>query len=202
MEILKETFLYFLPIEKYIRTFDKKYKRSFPFFHPLSYVLAAVLNPYHLDWIVMGITDCSRCTLSGEILRRYGYSGTVVCGHIEGLGYIDEISVFGYSKICYFDESGVYVKTIHPKEIFSKEIKLSEYIFQSKSQSVEKRKFEEILKGTAPLEAKAFVAANAAIGAHLITGEPLVDAAKKCLEVIDSGEPYLTWIKFRDLAGS
>lgn len=197
LKVLKDTFLSFLPIEEYIRDFDKKYGGNFIFFHPLSYCLAGVLNPYYLDYLVMGITDIYNVKLSGRLLQYYNYKGVIVSGEIKGYGQIDELSPFGISKVYYFDKNFGKETTILPQNIFQKKLKPSKYIFQSKSLKEEKRKFEEVLKGTAPFEAKAFVAMNAGIGLSLITKTSLRDSIKEILEVINSGEPYEVWEKYK-----
>lgn len=197
--VLRKLFIYFLPIEEYIKEFDKKYGKNFLFFHPLSYVIAGVLNPYYLDWLVMGITDFNRTSLSGKILRIYGYKGVVVSGVVEGYGYIDEASPFGVTKVCYFDESNIYEKIITPHEIFGKKFKPIKFIFQTKDLNVEKKKFEAILKGDAPLEAKVLIAINAGIALSLFSNQSLAENVKESLEIINSGAPYETWIKFREM---
>jgi len=197
LNVLNKCFIYFLPIEEFIREFDKKYGGKFLFFHPLSYVLAGVLNPYYLDWLVMGIVDIDKTSLSGRILKTYGYKGAIISGEIKGYGYIDELSPFGPSRICYFNKNNLYEKSIFPHEIFGKKIKPIKYVFQTKNLEYEKRKFEEILKGNAPFEAKALVAINAGVGLSLVSKQSIVESTKECLEMIDSGQPYETWENFR-----
>jgi len=198
LDVLEKEFIYFLPIEEFIKEFDRKYGGNFLFFHPLSYVLAGVLNPYYLDWLVMGITDFNRTMLSAKILKKYNYKGIVISGEIKGYGYIDELSPFGFSKICYF-ENDIYEELLDPAEIFGKRLKPIGYIFQTANLEYEKRKFEEIIRGNAPFEAKALIALNAGAPLSLITQQSLADSVKECLEIIDSGEPYNIWKRLKEM---
>lgn len=199
LHLLKNTYLSFLPIEEFIKEFDRKYGGNFLFFHPLSYVLAGVLNPFYLDFLVMGVTDFYNTSVSARALKTYGYKGAIISGKINGYGYIDELSPFGVSKICYFNEEDFYEEQISPKRIFGKKLKPIKYIFQTTDLSYEKIKFEEILKGKAPPEANALIAFNSGIGLSLISHKPLDESVKECEEVINSGQPYEIWERFKEV---
>lgn len=198
--ILKFDSIYFLPIEDFVKTFDERYHGNFLFFHPLSYVLAGLLHPYHLDWLVMGIIDFNGTSLSAKILNEYNYRGAVVSGEISGYGYIDELSPFGPSKVCYFCENKISDRSIVPSIFFAERIEPTKYIFQSNDLELEKKKFEDILKGSGPFEANALIALNAGLALSLVSEQSLRECVKECLEMIKSGQGYETWEKAKRMA--
>lgn len=121
IEIIKKIWFWFFPIENMIPNFDKLYWWKFFAPHALSLALPALLCPIKLDRIIYWLAH-PNIELSAEIFYRLWIKNIfVVSTTDDGIHYLDEIWVYGNTKIIWIKDWIMWeISSFEPYEIFQK----------------------------------------------------------------------------------
>lgn len=89
----------FFTISDKVQNYDGIYGGNFYIYHPLSYGFSALINKADVDGIVYG-TMARDTELVASILQEYGFDNSIVVNsEITPGRYVDELSVFGETKL-------------------------------------------------------------------------------------------------------
>ncbi|MNM49215.1 Anthranilate phosphoribosyltransferase [compost metagenome] len=203
VEVLHDVGFVFLSIENLIPKFDEKYGRRFHVPHVLSFALAGLLTPIKSDRIVYGLAH-SNVELSIKVLREFGIKDAcVISSTPDGIHFMDEINVFGSTKIIRCRDGMLGTADIINSEV---EYSLPKYsvkdIAQGKEYSTNITYVLNALKGKGKPAYEDLIAINA--GNLLYISEKVENIregyylAKKCIK---TGLPYEKLEQYIEVTG-
>ena len=203
LEILKKCRFTFFKIENIIPKFDRLYNGNFYVPHTLSFGLAGLLCPVKTDVLLYGLAHPD-VELSLDVLNRFGVENAMVnCSTDDGIHFIDEMGVYGYSKLI-GSKKGIKGRLIKFNPV--KQLKLKKYTSKdiSQKETVEDniRMVINVLRGKGDEAHENIVCINAANLLFLSDkAKDLKDGFNKAKEYIKTGNAINTLINFIKLTG-
>jgi len=190
-EIIKKTAFGAFCIENIIPKFDNVYGRKFFIPHILSFGLAALLCPVHLDNFIYGLAHPDVKT-SIEVLQRFGIRNAMVAATTQdNVHYLDEMGIYGTTKLIGIKEGNIG-KIIYFRP--SEELGLPRYtpndICQADSLKQNIKYCVDVLRGKGEKPREDIICINAGTVLYLAGhAENLKEGYLKAKETVKSGNP-------------
>jgi len=185
-------------IENLLPKFDSIYAKKFYAPHALSFGLAALASPIKYDNFLYGLAH-PNINLSVDVLKRLGIKNVMVVSTTnDGIHYLDEMGVYGITKIKGIQNGKVgYTKKFNPLI----ELNLPKYIpadiCEGKDKEKNIRLVIDVLKGKGEKAREDIICINAGTILYLAKkAKDLKEGYHLAKEAIKQGLPYKKLIEF------
>jgi len=185
-------------IENLLPKFDSIYAKKFYAPHALSFGLAALASPIKYDTFLYGLAH-PNIDLSVDVLKNFGIKNVMVVSTTNnGLHYLDEMGVYGVTKIKGIQNGKVgYIKKFNPLI----ELNLPKYtpidICEGKNKEKNIRLVIDVLKGKGERAREDIICINAGTILYLAKKvKNLKEGYNMAKDAIQRGLPYEKLIEF------
>lgn len=174
------------PIMKHLQPVRKQVGRP-----TIFNIVGPIINPFKLDYQVMGIYDPTRMQKVAETLKRLGRKKAIV---VHGAGGMDEATLSGENQIVEINANGIHTYTLNATELGLRHAENSE--LQGGTPEENKAITLGILNGTDITVRRDVVILNAALA--LYVAEKVIniqDGVILAANLIQSGQAYRQYEK-------